>query len=83
VTEEQIAALKEPGGRYTDVFAPEEQALLRFTDLLTSLPGNVDRSDLEALATHFDAEQTIELVIIIAVANFTNRINDGLQTPIS
>ena len=82
MTDEQIAALKEPGGRRWDVFTAEEQALLRFTDLLRSYPGNVDASDLDALGAHFSAEQIIELVLIIATANWTNRVNDGLRTPL-
>jgi len=80
----QIMALKEPGGRrHGDVFSADEQAILRFTDLLTSYPGNVDDEDLEVLGGHLDAEQIIELVATIATANWTNRINDGLRTPIT
>ncbi len=65
------------------MFSAEEQAVLRFTELLTSRPGNIDESDLDALGAHFTAEQVVELVLIIAAANLTNRVNDGLQTPIS
>jgi alkylhydroperoxidase family enzyme len=84
LTDEQINALKEPGGRRrSDVFSVEEQAILRFTDLLTSHPGNVDDVDLDALGGHFGTEQVVELVATIATANWTNRINDGLRTPIS
>ena len=83
MTEEQIAALKEPGGRRReDVFSAEERALLRFTDLLTSYPGSMDPSDLDALGAHFTEEQIVELVLVIATANWTNRVNDGLQTPL-
>lgn len=82
MTDEQIAALKEPGGRRRELFSPQEQALLRFTDLLTSRPGNVDQIDVDALDGHFNEEQIVELVLTIAAANLTNRINDGLQTPI-
>ncbi len=82
MTDEHIAALKEPGGRRHDVFTAEEQAVLRFTDLLRSYPGNVDTSDLDALAAYFGEEQIIELVLIIATANWTNRVNDGLRTPL-
>ncbi len=55
--------------------------MLRFTDLLTSYPGNLDVQDLEALSAHFTTEQIVELVVTIATANWTNRVNDGLQTP--
>jgi alkylhydroperoxidase family enzyme len=65
------------------VFSAEEQAVLRFADLLRSYPGNIDPSDLDALALHFDEEQIVELVLAIATASWTNRVNDGLQTPLS
>jgi alkylhydroperoxidase family enzyme len=80
VTDEQIAALKEPGGRRRrEVFSDQEQAILRFTDLLTSYPGNVDQADLDALAGHLSPEQVMELVLTIATANWSNRLNDGLR----
>jgi alkylhydroperoxidase family enzyme len=80
VTDEQIAALKEPGGRRrSEVFSAQEQAILRFTDLLTSYPGNVDQTDLDALAGHLSPEQVMELVLTIATANWSNRLNDGLR----
>jgi alkylhydroperoxidase family enzyme len=65
-----------------DVFSAEERAILRFTDLLNSRPGNVEHVDLERLGDHLSEEQVVELVIIIATANWTNRVNDGLQTPL-
>jgi alkylhydroperoxidase family enzyme len=54
---------------------------LRFTDLLTSHPGNIDDVDIDALNEHFDEMQIVELVLTIATANWTNRVNDGLRTP--
>jgi len=74
--------LKEPGGEHAAVFGPVEQALLRFTDLLLCYPGNIEPGDLDALAVHFTEEQIIELVLVIATAGWTNRMNDGLQTPL-
>lgn len=55
--------------------------MLRFTDLLTSFPGNIDPQDLDALGVHLSPDEVVELVITIATANWTNRVNDGLQTP--
>jgi alkylhydroperoxidase family enzyme len=81
LTDEQIAALKEPGGRRWDVFSVQEQALLRFTDMLTAHPGNVDDEDVAALGEHFSQEEIVDLVLVIATANWTNRVNDGLRTP--
>jgi len=34
------------------------------------------------LGQHLTEEQVIELAAIVATANWTNRINDGLQTPL-
>jgi hypothetical protein len=54
--------------------------VLRFTELLTSRPGNIDQVDLDELGRHLSQEQIVELVLVIATANWTNRVNDGLRT---
>ena len=54
---------------------------MRYTDLLTTRPENIEAADLEALSAHFSEEQIIELTLAIATANLTTRINDGLQVP--
>lgn len=56
--------------------------MLRFTDLLNSRPGNVEQLDLDRLGEHLTEKQVVELVITIATANWTKRVNDGLQTPL-
>jgi alkylhydroperoxidase family enzyme len=55
--------------------------VLRFATLLTSHPGGVEQRDLDELDAHLLAEEAFELVVVIATANWTNRFNDGLQTP--
>lgn len=83
LTDAQIAALKEPGEeRREDLFTAEERAILRFTDLLRSYPGNIEPTDLDALAVYLSEEQIIELVLTVATASWTNIVNDGLQTPV-
>ena len=52
---------------------------MRYTDLLTTRPENIAETDLEALSAEFSEEQIIELALAIATANWTTRINDGLQ----
>jgi alkylhydroperoxidase family enzyme len=42
----------------------------------------VEQVDLDILGEHLTEEQVLELVIVIATANWTNRVNDGLQTPL-
>jgi len=56
--------------------------VLRYTELLTTRPGNVDQGDLDDLGRHLSEEQIIELALTIATANWTNRVNDGLRTPL-
>jgi alkylhydroperoxidase family enzyme len=55
---------------------------LRYTDLLTTRPENIEQADLEALSSLFNEEQIIELAMVIATANWTTRINDGLLVPL-
>ena len=71
------------GRRGEEVFSAAERSVLRFTDLLTSYPGNIDPSALDALDSLFTGAQIVELVLVIGTANWTNRVNDGLQTPLS
>jgi len=73
--------LKGPAGWKSSVFKPEQQAAIHFAEKLTGYPG-IDEQDVEALGKHFDKEQLVELVGTIATANFTNRINEGLKTPV-
>jgi len=49
--------------------------------LLTTRPENVEPADLEALAAWLTEEQIVELAMVIATANWTTRINEGLQVP--
>lgn len=57
--------------------------MLRFATLLTSYPGSVEQRDLDDLDPYLSEEEAIELVAVIATANWTNRFNDGLQTPLT
>ncbi len=59
-----------------------ERAILRFSDLLTNHLGNIDDADLDVLGEHAAEEQIVELVLAIATASWTNRVNDGLRTPL-
>ncbi len=82
MTDEQIQALKEPGGASRNVFSEEERAAVQFTERLTAWPGSILQADLDALGKHFNAEQIVDLVLTIATANLTNRVNEGLRTPV-
>ena len=56
--------------------------MLRFATLLTSHSGVVEQRDLDELGAHLSTEEALELVVVIATANWTNRFNDGLATPL-
>jgi alkylhydroperoxidase family enzyme len=45
---------------------------------VTRAATTVRESDLAAMKKYFSEEQIVELVLTIAVANFTNRVNDAL-----
>jgi alkylhydroperoxidase family enzyme len=64
------------------VFDARERAVLRFATLLTAHAGSVEQRDLDDLDAYLSEEEVVELVMVIATANWTNRLNDGLQTPL-
>ena len=77
-----MQALKEPGGSNRDVFTEEERAAIKLAETLTGWPASVQPADHDALGQHFNAEQIAELVMTVAVANLTNRFNEGMRTPV-
>ncbi len=82
VTDEQVQALKEPGGSNRDIFTEEERAAIQFAEQLTAWPAAIQPADLETLGKFFNIEQIEELVLTIATANLTNRFNEGMKVPV-
>lgn len=83
MTENQIEWLRSAtGDPPVELFDPRERAIIAFTDRLTLRPQDMSAADGDALSQHLDAVQAVELVIAIATANWTNRINQGLETPL-
>jgi alkylhydroperoxidase family enzyme len=77
VTDEQISALT--FYQRSSLFDDREKAVITFADRVTRAAATVRESDLESLRKWFSEDQIVELVLVIAVANFTNRVNDGLR----
>jgi uncharacterized peroxidase-related enzyme len=60
-------------------FDEKDKATLHFVQLVTRAPSAVRENILEELRKYYDEKQIVELTLLICVANFTNRFNDGLQ----
>lgn len=74
ITEDEIRALQT---QQDHSFSPAEKAAIAYARELTQ---NADGSDTrEALYEHFNDEQIVELTLVAAMANFTNRFNNGLD----
>ncbi len=48
-------------------------------DRVTRSAAAIRDAALEDLKKHFNEQQIVELPLVIAIANFTNRINDALR----
>jgi alkylhydroperoxidase family enzyme len=77
VTDEQIAGLT--FYERSSLFDEREKAVIGFADRVTRAATTVRDADLEALRRWLSEDQIVELTLVIAVANFTNRVNDGLR----
>jgi len=74
VTEEELQALKQ---EWDDPFSERERAALHYARELTrTADASASRA---ALSAHFSDEQIAEITLVISMANFTNRFNNGLQ----
>lgn len=51
--------------------------MIHFADHVTRAATTIRDADLAAMRKYFSEEQVIELVLVAAVANFTNRVNDA------
>ena len=62
-------------------FSPKEQAALHFARELTrnATVGDGVRYRVQELFSH---EEYVELTMIVCLANFTNRFNNGLAVPL-
>lgn len=73
VTEEELKALRaEQDERFSE---PERVAVRYARELTRSAAADESQADLLA---HFTAEQAVEITLVAAMANFTNRFNNGL-----
>jgi uncharacterized peroxidase-related enzyme len=73
ITEEEMRALQT--GR-DDVFSAPERAAIRFARELAQTASAADSR--ATLVEHFTAEQVVEITLVAAMANFTNRFNNAL-----
>jgi alkylhydroperoxidase family enzyme len=58
-------------------FSAQERAVLQYARELTRTADARDTRD--ALNEFFSSEQIVEITLIVALANFTNRFNSGLE----
>jgi uncharacterized peroxidase-related enzyme len=74
VTEDEMQALQ--AGR-NDSFSASEQAAIQYARELTQTADAANSR--AALRDHFIDEQIVEITLVAAMANFTNRFNNGLM----
>jgi AhpD family alkylhydroperoxidase len=73
LSEEQIEALKSEND---EGFSDLERAAIRYARELTRNANAA--TSREEMFRHFTHEQVVEITMVIAMANFTNRFNNGL-----
>ncbi|OLC14474.1 MAG: hypothetical protein AUH29_10180 [Candidatus Rokubacteria bacterium 13_1_40CM_69_27] len=53
--------------------------MILYTERLTRGSAAVRDATVQELRKHFSDDQIVELTLVICMANFTNRFNDGLR----
>lgn len=66
--------------RTSALFTPAEKAALEFACAAASVPGAVTPAIAEALRTHWDDGEIVELTGVVALFGFLNRWNDAMAT---
>lgn len=75
LTEEDWKGLKNPTAAE---FGAQNTAALAFAEKLTRTPWEIKEEDIAALKQYFSDEQIVDLDLLVALANFTNRFTDPL-----
>ncbi|MFT5931967.1 MAG: putative peroxidase-related enzyme [Hyphomonas sp.] len=78
VPEEKIAALWEY--ETSDLFTPAERAALSLAQAAGSVPNETTDAHFDALKQHFNEDEIVGIVGVIALFGFLNRWNDTLAT---
>ena len=63
-------------------FSQAERAALRFAQAAGQVPNSVGDTEFAELRRHFDDDQILEIVAVLALLGFLNRWNDTLGTPL-
>jgi len=74
VSEDEIAALR---AEQDSPFSPAERAAIQYARELTRTADAGDTRD--ALIEYFSSAPIVEITLVVAMANFTNRFNNGLE----
>jgi uncharacterized peroxidase-related enzyme len=78
LSEQEIHEIETEQGQH---FSPKEQAALHYARELTRTAA-VDDETRYAVQEHFSHDQFVELTMIVGLANFTNRFNNGIGVPL-
>jgi uncharacterized peroxidase-related enzyme len=73
ISEEEMHALETEQNQFFD--EPERAAILYARELTREVAAN---DGGEQLHRHYNDEQIVEITLVVAMANFTNRFNNGL-----
>jgi len=63
----------------SEAYDDKERATVRFADLVTRGASAIDASVLNWLGRYYSDDEIVELVMVVALANMVNRVNDTLQ----
>jgi len=74
ITDDEMRALQT---EQDHSFSEPERAAIQYARELTQTAADDDSRD--ALLEHFSDEQVVEITLVAAMANFTNRFNNGLN----
>lgn len=78
VSESEIYEIQAENNQH---FTPKEQAALHYARELTRT-AEVEEKTRYTVQELFSADQMVELTMVVCLANFTNRFNNSLQTPV-
>lgn len=78
MTEEQLAALREPS-QWQEVFTPNEIVLLDLADRLIAHSDDLGPDLIARLREHYEDQQIAEILLVAGQANMNNRAGEAAK----
>lgn len=80
ITDAELEAMMDDSYKTSDLFDDRDRAAIAWAEAMTNNTAQRDKATWEAMKTHFDDSEIVEISMASALFNMINRLNDSFWT---